>query len=86
MEYKSKIDSNNFKKFNKMKIEVMTVPQQTNGYDCGIFLLQFVETFFKVGKHKISFFSLINIKKYSNIFNVLQNPIKNFDNLPNSLN
>ena len=49
-EYKIKIIENTNHTFNKLNIpgHCVKVPQQNNFTDCGLYLLQYVEQFFKV--------------------------------------
>lgn len=52
-EYRSKLNDGNSRVFNKdnMPNYTVKVPQQNNFTDCGLFLLQYVEQFFKVSLH-----------------------------------
>lgn len=64
-EYRVKIREATNHEFNKMNIpgHTVKVPQQTNFTDCGLYLLQYVEQFFKVMRPTGSPFTTM---RYSN--------------------
>jgi sentrin-specific protease 7 len=47
----------------KIKVITPKVPQQTNGSDCGIFVLQYIESFFKE-KDKAHFLTRNNLQNW----------------------
>lgn len=83
-EYKVKVNEPSDYTFNKDNIRAcnVKVPQQTNFTDCGLYLLQYVEQFFKVSRHCckqiIPPFCCPQISKVSKRISDLQDPITDY--------
>ena len=59
-EWKAKFGSDE-KPLDKLAGTAVKVPTQTNYFDCGIYLLQYVEQFFKVNPFELKLFNLNKI-------------------------
>ena len=80
-EYKTKNsgDLKHLETISKMPGIIIKVPQQTNYYDCGIYLLQYVESFFKVRKKKI----FIKLGIFQKSLILFKSPITEFSSTMN---
>ncbi|OHS98384.1 Clan CE, family C48, Ulp1-like cysteine peptidase [Tritrichomonas foetus] len=67
----------NYQQINSLKVVHPEIPQQTNGYDCGVFLLKFAELIYEGKKiNKKSFSPSFAIEYRKKIANILKNYLK----------
>lgn len=79
-EYQAKMGKENIFSKDTIKGACPKVPQQSNFTDCGLYVLQYVESFFKVKSSTFSFYNCFKfyLKETDDIFFLFQDPVVDY--------